>query len=110
MSTARRLPRSRRWLRVLVLLLAVVVPGAAAEAAAVPALSAAVVETAELDGFDAAPRLPYGGACRAVAPARPSSRPARTPAAPPGRLLPPRACPPYALDVSDVLRTVVLRC
>ncbi|MEU0677593.1 hypothetical protein ABZ330_32820 [Streptomyces sp. NPDC006172] len=110
MDTARRLPRSRRWLRVLVLLLAVVVPGASAEAAALPALSAAVVEIAEYDGLDAAPRAPAGGAHRAVAPALPSPRPARTPTAPPSRLMPPSSCPPYALGVADVLRTVVLRC
>lgn len=104
MSTARGLPRSRAWLRVLVLLLAVLVPGAPCEVAAMPVAS---VEIVEYDAFDTALRPPADGAHRAVAPPRPACRPARTPGVPPGRPLPPPAEPPYTLDV---LRTVVLRC
>ncbi|MBK3571798.1 hypothetical protein JHN47_50010, partial [Streptomyces sp. MBT62] len=53
MSTARSLPRSRAWLRALVLLLALLVPGAHAEMRAVPVASS-VETTIEYDVLDTA--------------------------------------------------------
>jgi hypothetical protein len=104
MSTARSLPRSRAWLRVLVLLLALLVPGAHAEAHATPVVS---MQTAEYDVLDAALRPSAPAVHRPVAPYRPALLPAPAPEAPGARPLaaPPR--PPYALRS---VRTVVLRC
>lgn len=110
MSTLRHLPRSRTWLRVLVLLLAVLVPGAHAQAHALPAVAAISGEAAEQDVLDTVLRPPAradrrGNTVRLGRPAPPPKPAAGAPArrlshpAPPGRPYPPR-----------FLRTVVLRC
>ncbi|MGW0771689.1 hypothetical protein [Streptomyces sp. NPDC002676] len=111
MSTARRLPRSRAWLRVLVLLLALLVPGARAEACAAPVASG---ETVEYDGpydalYDApglAVRPPAGAVRRTAVPLSPAplAAPASAAAEHPLPAAPP---PPYTLRT---LRSVVLRC
>ncbi|WP_405616072.1 hypothetical protein [Streptomyces sp. NBC_00076] len=104
MSTARRLPRSRAWLRVLALLLAVLVPGGPAEVSAPPAVS---MEIVEYDVLDTALRPPAHDAHRPAVPPRRPSRPGPTPATGRGRPRPAPTKPPYALHA---LRTVVLRC
>ncbi|MEU4034059.1 hypothetical protein [Streptomyces collinus] len=109
MSGTPGLPRTRTWLRVLVLLLALWVPGAHAQATAAPALAMpAPAGTAEHDVLDSPLRPPArtlhqpDAADRTApplvvpAPARPAPGP--RPAVP----LPPSAVP--------LLRTVVLRC
>ncbi|MFD4571511.1 hypothetical protein ACFWNK_00670 [Streptomyces sp. NPDC058417] len=105
-STARLLPRGRSWLRVLVLLLAVLLPTAPTGAAA---SAPAAAEIVEYDVSDTAARP--APAVRRTAAVRPChTRPVL--AAPPGGA-PPRPVrpsaprPPYVLDV---LRAVVLRC
>ncbi|MFF3336955.1 hypothetical protein ACFYWX_46990 [Streptomyces sp. NPDC002888] len=106
MSTARGLPRGRAWLRVLVVLLAVLVPGAHAEAPTAP-VGAAVGESVEYDALDTLLRPPSRHAHRSAAPLRP----APLPASPPGVLadlpLPAPPGPPYT---PHILRSVVLRC
>ncbi|CAM5742886.1 hypothetical protein SALBM311S_08083 [Streptomyces alboniger] len=104
MSTARGLPRSRAWLRVLALLLAVLVPGGPAEVSAPPAVS---MEIVEYDVLDTALRPPAHDAHRPAVPPRRASRPGLAPAVPRGR---PRPKPPYALHTPHAPRTVVLRC
>lgn len=109
-STARRPSRSRAWLRVLVLLLALAVPGAHAQAHALPVVAGALGEVAEHDVLDTALRPAARGDRRsAVRPARsgtdPQPKPARCVRAGPTPAAPPR--PPY---LTHVLRTVVLRC
>lgn len=104
MSTARTLPRSRAWLRTLVLLLALLVPGTHAELHATPA---AAMEFVEYDALDAAVRPPAGAACRTVVALRPAPLPAPAPTTREGRPAPAPPRPPYVLPV---LRTVVLRC
>jgi hypothetical protein len=101
-STARNLPRRHSWLRVLVLLLAVLVPAAPAAVSAPP--SVATTETAEYDALDAL-RPTRAASRRAMDP-----RPAPAAAVPPGRALslPPR--PPHPPALPDTRRTVVLRC
>ncbi|MFE2420590.1 hypothetical protein [Streptomyces hokutonensis] len=107
MSPARSLPRSRAWLRALVLLLALLVPGTHAETRATPVASS-VETTIEYDVLDTA-----AAALRPSTPAvhRPSAplRPAPTPAShsPEGRPLPAPHGPSYTLRAQ---RTVVLRC
>ncbi|MFI6015349.1 hypothetical protein ACIBAG_42430 [Streptomyces sp. NPDC051243] len=111
MSTARNLPHSRTWLRALVLLLALLVPGAHAQAHAVPAVLGVSGEVAEHDVLDPALRPPVRadrrGTVRRCGPApAPAPSPMPTPAVPVRlRDAPPR--PPY---VPHILRTVVLRC
>jgi hypothetical protein len=98
-STARHRPRSRVWLRVLVLLLALLVSGGEAACAAPHG-----TVVAEHDVTAPAPRL---AAHRPAAPLRPAPAPSpRRPraAVPTGR----PAEPPYAAP--RVLRSVVLRC
>ncbi|MEY9992563.1 hypothetical protein ABIE67_004595 [Streptomyces sp. V4I8] len=117
-STARCRSRSHAWLRALVLLLALLVPGAHAQAHALPALTGAPGasgasgsgEVAEHDVLDTVLRPPARADRRnAVRPARlspgPPPKPARGVRACPPRPAPPR--PPY---LSHILRTVVLRC
>ncbi|MEU6143456.1 hypothetical protein ABZ848_24230 [Streptomyces sp. NPDC047081] len=104
MSTARRLPHSRTWLRVLVLLFALLVPGAHTEVHAAPVAS---VETVEYDALDAAVRPPADAVRRAAVPLRPAPLPAPAPHAAPGRPRPAVPGPSYPLRC---LRTVVLRC
>ncbi|WAZ22703.1 hypothetical protein STRCI_003986 [Streptomyces cinnabarinus] len=97
MSTARRLPRSRAWLRGFVLLLALFVPAAPAGVQVAPV--AVVAEVVEYDVVDAA--------------ARPvtARRTPRTDAVPP-RLTPhPRtASPSPHPHTPPTRRSVVLRC
>ncbi|MEU9270525.1 hypothetical protein AB0E04_34480 [Streptomyces sp. NPDC048251] len=100
MSPAARLPRSRTWLRTLVLLLALLVPGATAEVSATPVAAA---ELAEYDVLDTALR-PAPCAHRPAAPLRPAALPAPAPGVPAD---PPRPAPHRP---SYALRTVVLRC
>ncbi|MFF1446077.1 hypothetical protein [Streptomyces sp. NPDC058295] len=103
MSPAARLPRSRTWLRTLVLLLALLVPGAAAEISAAPVAAA---ELAEYDVLDTALR-PAPCAHRPAAPPRPAALPAPAPGVPAD---PPRPAPHRPSYALHVLRTVVLRC
>ncbi|MBO7936906.1 hypothetical protein ACGFZG_31330 [Streptomyces antibioticus] len=104
-STARRVSRGRAWLRAVVLLLALLAPGAAAEVS-VASVAAEVVE------YDVAgPVLrPAPGVRRPAVPPSPVPPPPAPPAAPAARPGTERPAPrgaPYALVVS---RTVVLRC
>ncbi|MFF7239353.1 hypothetical protein [Streptomyces collinus] len=107
MSGTPGLPRTRTWLRVLVLLLALWVPGAHVQATTAPA-PAAPAGAAEHDVLDSLLRPPAralhqpGAADRAAPPADPPvpARPAPGPR--PAVPLPPSAAP--------LLRTVVLRC
>ncbi|MEU1465467.1 hypothetical protein ABZ467_33320 [Streptomyces sp. NPDC005727] len=106
MSRTARIPRSRTWLRVLVLLLAVWVPGAHVQPQPAPA-PAASAGTSEHDHLDTLPRPPARVSHPAGAPERPAPLPGPAPApaaAPPGRAVP---RPPGAVPL---LRTVVLRC
>ncbi|MFJ4202217.1 hypothetical protein ACIP2Y_21650 [Streptomyces sviceus] len=106
MSSVRRAPCSRDWLRVLVLLLALLVPGAHVQAHAMPPVSAG--ELVEYDVLDTALRPPARAVHRAAAvPLRPVPWPEAVPGAPAGRPLPASPRPSYALPA---LRSVVLRC
>lgn len=109
MSTARSLPRSRAWLRVLVLLLALTVPGTHTE---MHVASAASMEIVEYDVLDMAVRPPAHAVRairRAVVPLRPVPLPAYgTPDTGRARVAPPR--PPHPLHSLHALRSVVLRC
>ncbi|MET9910388.1 hypothetical protein ABZZ74_26905 [Streptomyces sp. NPDC006476] len=100
MSAARHLRRSRTWLRVLVLLLALLVPGETHTAAAVPVSA----ECVQCDAAEAALPPVVRAAARAVVPLRPAPLPDPAPDEPgvPATTVLPRA--PHAL------RTVVLRC
>ena len=104
MSTVRSLSRGHAWLRTLVLLLVLLVPGAHAEVHAAPP---SATETVEYDALDAAVRPPADALHRTVVALRPAplqAPPLDTPAA--RRLwAPPR--PPHALPA---LHSVVLRC
>ncbi|WP_406457360.1 hypothetical protein OH768_25710 [Streptomyces sp. NBC_01622] len=106
MSTARSLPRSRAWLRALVLLLALLVPGTHAETRATPVASS-VETTIEYDTLDTAAALrPSSPAVhRPTAPLRPA--PAPESHHPEGRSRPAPHGPSYSLRAQ---RTVVLRC
>lgn len=128
-STARCRPRSRAWPRVLVLLLALLVPGAHAQAHALPVVTGVVAggtavpgasgapgtsgssgEIAEHDVLDTALR-PSARADRrgTVRQARPAPAPLPKPAR--GvRACPPRPAPQGPPYLSPLLRTVVLRC
>lgn len=107
MSTARCLSRSRAWLRVLVLLLALLVPGAHAQAHALPVAVGVAGEVAEHDVLDTAVRPPARADRRK--PVR--MRPAPPPRPAPGAAAAPRSCaPPGRPYVPHILRTVVLRC
>ncbi|WP_043685799.1 hypothetical protein [Streptomyces xylophagus] len=104
MSPAQNLPRSHTWLRALVLLLALLVPGTHTEARATPVASS-VETTIEYDVLDAAAALrpPSLTVRRPTAPLRP----APAPGVPARRRLPAPPEPSYTLSA---LRTVVLRC
>jgi hypothetical protein len=109
-STARSLPRSRAWLRALVLLLALLVPGTPAETHTTPvaaSVAGPVETTAEYDVLDppAALRPPSLTVHRATAPLRPAPAPASGNAV--RRHLPAPHGPSYTLRAQ---RTVVLRC
>jgi hypothetical protein len=108
-STTRSLPRSRAWLRALVLLLALLVPGThAAEMRATPVASS-TESTVEYDVLDtaAALRSPSLTVHRPTAPLRPAPTPASRYRAPGPRSFPAPPRPSYTLRA---LRTVVLRC
>lgn len=105
MSSTRNLPLGHTWLRVVVLLLAVLVPVVPAGPAPTPSVAAEIIE---YDTLGTALRPAPGTSHRAVAPPpRSTPRPQPPPGLPPGRPLPTPPGPPYALDA---LRTVVLRC
>ena len=106
MSRPTHTPRSRNRLRVLVLLLALWVPGAHVQALAAPALAVAA-ETAEHDVFDTALRPPARAVHRADVPERPAPLPGPAPVRPAARPRPATPGTPYA---PALLRTVVLRC
>lgn len=117
-STARCRSRSHAWLRVLVLLLALLVPGAHVQAHALPALTGVSGgsgapgsgEAAEHDVLDTVLRPPARADRRnAVRPARPAPGPLPKPALG-ARACPPRPAPPRPPYLSHILRTVVLRC
>ncbi|MEV0639165.1 hypothetical protein AB0I77_30365 [Streptomyces sp. NPDC050619] len=105
-STAHSHPRSRAWLRVLVLLLVVLVPAIPAGESATPVATA---EITEYDVLDTAPRPPARPAPRPLAPPDRTPRPAPAPAprVPECHPFPAPPSPPYALHT---LRSVVLRC
>ncbi|WP_432198539.1 hypothetical protein [Streptomyces sp. bgisy027] len=106
MSTARCRSRSRlTWLRVLVLLLALLVPGAHAQAHALPPVATA--EIAEQDVLDTALRPVARAERRIFVWQRPGPPPEPATGTPAGtrRCAPSR--PPY---VPHIVRTVVLRC
>ncbi|GAA3796210.1 hypothetical protein GCM10022403_032580 [Streptomyces coacervatus] len=106
MSTVRSLPRGRAWLRTLVLLLALLVPGTHVEVHAAPS---AATETVEYDALDAALRPPADALHCTVVALRPTplQAPAPAPGTPADRPLPGPPRPPHALTA---LRSVVLRC
>ncbi|MGW7665144.1 hypothetical protein [Streptomyces sp. NPDC054756] len=110
MSTARRGSRSRVWLRVVVLLLALLLPGAHAHAHTLPVAVTAGAEAVEHDTLDATVR-PAARADRRAG----TRRPVRPCAGPPHRSAPApvtrRTVRPATLPgVPPLLRTVVLRC
>ncbi|MEV0480707.1 hypothetical protein AB0I69_08820 [Streptomyces sp. NPDC050508] len=110
MSSTRSLPRSRTWLRALVLLLALLVPGThAAEVRATPVASSAesTVEYDVLDTAAAALRPASLAVHRPTAPLRPAPAPSPASPDPQSRALPAPPRPPHTLRA---LRTVVLRC
>lgn len=90
----------------LVLLLALWVPGAHAQAQAAPAVAVAA-DTAEHDCLDTVLRPPARAVPRADVPEHPAPPAAPAPAGPAARPLPAAPRPPYAVSR---LRTVVLRC
>jgi len=104
-SSVRRAPASRDWLRALVLLLALLVPGTHLQAHAQPPVPAG--EVVEYDVLDTALRPPARAVHRAVVPLRPVPWPRTAPGVPADRPLPAPPRPPYALPA---LRSVVLRC
>ncbi|MFJ6743068.1 hypothetical protein ACIQOU_29785 [Streptomyces sp. NPDC091279] len=104
MNIARRLTHGRLWLRVFVLLLALLVP---AETFAAPALTASV-ESVEYGLADAAVRpVAHTAAQQAAVPPRPAPLP--VPARPAAGHRPPPG-PPAAARALRLLRTVILRC
>lgn len=105
MSGARTLPHGRAWLRVLVLLLALLVPGAYAEAHATPVFAGDVVQH---DDLDTALRPPSRAVPQLLVPVRPAPLALPAGVLPHGRPLPaPAPRSPYALRA---LCSVVLRC
>ncbi|BCM68214.1 MULTISPECIES: hypothetical protein [Streptomyces] len=106
MSRNRSTPRSRTWLRVLVLLLALWVPGAHVPAQAVPDPVVAA-ETAEQDVLDTALRPAARAVHQTDAPERRAPLPDPAPARPAAR---PGPAAPRAPYTTPLLRTVVLRC
>ncbi|MEH0545347.1 hypothetical protein QA802_20380 [Streptomyces sp. B21-105] len=105
MNTARRHPRSRTWLRVLVVLVALLTPGAPAAFAAPPATASEIVEY----DVHAPPLRPASCLRRCAVPPRPALLPPGTPAT---RLFssPPRPSHTHTPRPWSALRTVVLRC
>ncbi|MER6528936.1 hypothetical protein [Streptomyces sp. NPDC001508] len=103
MSGAHALPHGRAWLWVLVLLLALLVPGAHAEAHATPVVAGDVVQH---DDLDTALRPPSRAVPHLLVPVRPAPLALPADGIPHSR---PPAAPrsPYALRA---LCSVVLRC
>ncbi len=108
-STTPSLPRSHAWLRALVLLLALLVPGTHAEMHAPPVASSAetTIEYDVLDTATAALRPLSLAVHRPTAPLRPAPAPSPASPDPQSSALPAPPRPPYTLRA---LRTVVLRC
>ncbi|MEU9474195.1 hypothetical protein [Streptomyces sp. NPDC048191] len=106
MSGITGLTRSRTWLRVLVLLLALWVPYAHAQAQAAPAFGASA-EAFEHEVLDTLLRPPAPAVHRADAQERPAPLPDPAPTRPAARPYPTTPRVPYA---PPLLRTVVLRC
>lgn len=104
MSTVRSVSRGHAWLRTLVLLLALLVPGAHAEVHAAPS---AATEIVEYDALDVALRPPADALHRTVVALRPAPLQAPPRDTPAERPLPSPPLPPHALQA---LRSVVLRC
>ncbi|KUO19725.1 hypothetical protein [Streptomyces dysideae] len=105
MSSVAHLIRRYAWLRVPVLLLALLVPGAHS---GVPATPVAVAgEAVEYDALETDLRPPSRGAHRAAVPLRPAPLPESAPPAPAGR---PPALPPRTPPALPAVRSVVLRC
>lgn len=105
MSSVRRAPCSHDWLRTLVLLLALLVPGAHFQAYAMPPVPAG--ELVEYDVLDTPVRSPARAVHRTAVPLRPAPRPETAPGVPAYRPVPVSPRPPY---VPRALRSVVLRC
>ncbi|MDV7217874.1 hypothetical protein [Streptomyces prunicolor] len=103
---AHHLPRSHVWLRALVLLLALLVPGTHAEMRAMPVAAASVETTIEYDVLDTAAALRPSLSLTVHRPTAPL-RPAAASPASRVRSFPAPPSPPYTLRA---LRTVVLRC
>ncbi|WP_432020627.1 hypothetical protein [Streptomyces sp. 1222.5] len=106
MSRTANTPGGRARLRVLVLLLALWVPGAHVQALAAPSFTAAA-ETAEHEVLDTALRPPARAVHRADVPERPAPLPDPAPGRPAAPVRHPAPGTPYA---PCLLRTVVLRC
>ncbi|MFF4030557.1 hypothetical protein ACFYZ2_12455 [Streptomyces sviceus] len=106
MSSVRRAPCGRDWLRVLVLLLALLVPGAPVQTDAMPPVPAG--EFVEYDVLDTALRPPARAVHRTVVPLRPAPRTETFPGVPADRRPLPASPPPPS--VWAALRSVVLRC
>ncbi|MFJ4538323.1 hypothetical protein ACIP39_20540 [Streptomyces tibetensis] len=103
-----RSPRRHAWLRVLVLLLALLVPGAHAEAhSGWTASVSGENTTVECDLLDTAPRPPARGVRRVAAPPAPAPLPGPGPADTARRFLPVPPSPPHD---PRPLRSEVLRC
>ncbi|MFC7906569.1 hypothetical protein ACWDRX_17120 [Streptomyces nigra] len=109
MSTARSGARGRVWLRIVVLLLALLVPGAHAQAHALPVAVTVEAEAVEHDALDTALRPPARSARRAGAPlaVRPCPVPPSPPAPAAGRAVDRPVAAPHVPPLPD---TVVLRC
>ncbi|AVV41500.1 hypothetical protein PYK79_21345 [Streptomyces sp. ID05-04B] len=104
MTTARRRPGSHTWLRVLVVLLAVLGPAAPAQFAEFAAPPAAASETLEYDVPDTPLRT--ASCCH-----RPATPPRPAPLPPGGPAPRPLSSPPHHRPhLLTALRTVVLRC
>ncbi|MBL1083379.1 hypothetical protein JK359_15530 [Streptomyces actinomycinicus] len=106
MSGNRSRSRGRTWPRVLVLLLALWVPGAHVQAQAAPAF-AVTAQSAEHDVLDVLLRPPARTVHRADVPDRPAPLPRPAPGRPAARQ---RAGAPRLPYTAPLLRTVVLRC
>ncbi|MFJ5260519.1 hypothetical protein ACIQAC_08630 [Streptomyces sp. NPDC088387] len=110
MNPARRTPARHGWLRIAVLLLALLVPGAHTGTHALPVALAAGEnsgQVAECDVLDTVVRPTARAARRPAAPRRPAPPPANGPARPAHSTHPAPPRPPYT---PRCLRSVVLRC
>ncbi|MER6558667.1 hypothetical protein ABT300_13130 [Streptomyces sp. NPDC001027] len=107
MSTARRHPPSRTWLRVLVVLLALLAPAAPTGFAAPSAAASEIVEHDVLDPPLRPASCPHRSA---AAPLRPALLPPGDAATRPLPSPPRDSHPSHRPHPSSVLRTVILRC